>query len=290
MTAAQSGKAGEQTQDGTFRVASFQGPIEERNPEASLERTCEALRWADTRDAHVLCMPETYLQGYFSTREEAWEHSIDLESSEFSDVCARVAPFRATLLLGLNERRGDDLYNTVVVIENGRLVGKYSKSYLVYKYFKRGTDFPVFERDGVLFGVIICKDSSFMEPARIEAMRGAQVIFSPHFNRMVPENVDSHVRRVRKHHVARAVENGCWVVRSNIIWHHDGEKVGVGDSFILNEFGETVCSAGLLTETMLFHAIPRAALGPNARFWQERDPKIVAELQGEYEKLGASEY
>ena len=272
-------------QDTTFRVASFQGPIEERNPEASLERTCEALRWADARDAHVLCMPETYLQGYFSTREEAWEHSIDLESSEFSEVCARVATFRATLLLGLNERRGDDLYNTQVVIERGQLVGRYSKSYLVYKYFRRGLDFPVFERDGVSFGVIICKDSSFMEPARIEAMRGAQVIFSPHFNRMVPENVDSHVRRVRKHHVARAVENGCWVVRSNIIWHHDGERVGVGDSFILNEFGETVCSAGLLTETILFHAIPRAALGPDARFWREHDPKIVAELRGEYEKL-----
>ncbi len=290
MTAASSGRAGEQTQDDTFRVASFQGPIEERNPEASMDRTCEALHWADERDAHVLCMPESYLQGYFNTREEAWEQSIDLEDPEFAEVCARVASFRATLLLGLNERRGEDLYNTVVVIERGRLVGRYSKNYLVYKHFKRGLDFPVFKCDGVTFGVIICKDSSFMEPARIEAMRGAQVIFSPHFNRMVPENVDSHVRRVRKHHVARAVENGCWVVRSNIIWHHDGEKVGVGDSFILNEFGETVCSAGLLTETILFHAIPRSALGPNARFWQERDPEIVSELQREYMRLDKATY
>jgi len=284
LTAARSEKAGRpkmETRETTFRVASFQGPIEERNLEVSLERTCEALRWADARDAHVLCMPETYLQGYFNTREEAWEHSIDLESSEFAAVCERVGQFKATLLLGLNERRGVDLYNTVVVIERGKLIGKYSKNYLVYKYFKRGLDFPVFECDGVTFGVIICKDSSFMEPARIEAMRGAQIIFSPHFNRMPPENVDHHVRRVRNHHVARAVENGCWVVRSNVIWHHDGEKVGVGDSFILNDLGETVCSAGLLTETILFHAIPVEALGPTTRFWQERDPEIASELQRE---------
>ena len=109
MTATRSDKAdrpGKGTRETTFRVASFQGPIEERNPEASLERTCEALRWADERDAHVLCMPETYLQGYFSTREEAWEHSIDLESSEFAEVCERVGRFEATVLLGLNERRG----------------------------------------------------------------------------------------------------------------------------------------------------------------------------------------
>lgn len=80
----------EGTPETTFRVASYQGPIEERDPEISLERTCEALRWADARDAHVLCMPETYLQGYFSTREEAWVHSIDLESSEFAEICERV--------------------------------------------------------------------------------------------------------------------------------------------------------------------------------------------------------
>jgi predicted amidohydrolase len=288
VTAVQSTKAEEQaqeTQDDSFRVASFQGPIEERNPEASLNRTGEALRWADERDAHVLCMPETYLQGYFDTREEAWAHSIDLESSEFADICAMVAEYRATLLLGLNERRGDDLFNTQVVIERGQLVGRYSKNYLVHKYFRRGLDFPVFERDGVRYGIIICKDSSYVEPTRILAMRGAQVIFSPHFNRMVPENVDSHVRRVRNHHVARAVENGCWVVRSNIIWHHDGVKVGVGDSFILNEFGETVCSAGILAEKILFHAIPRDALEPNTRSWEERDPEIVDELHSEYATL-----
>ncbi len=274
----------------TFRVASFQGPIEERNPETSVGRVCEALNWADERDAHVLCMPETYLQGYFSTREEAWENSIDLESPEFSEICNRVRGYHATLLLGLNERRNSELYNTVVVIERGRLVGKYSKNYLVYKYFKRGLEFPVFERDGVKYGIIICADSSYVEPARILAMRGAQVIFSPHFNRMPPENVDHHVRRVRNHHVARAVENGCWVVRSNVIWHHDGEKVGVGDSFILNDLGETVSSAGLLTETNLFHAIPRSDLGPTSRFWQTRDPEIVADLHREYSKLKKPPY
>ena len=71
-----------------------------------------------------------------------------------------------------------------------------------------------------------------------------------------------------------------------MIWHHDGEKVGVGDSFILNELGETVCSAGLLSDTILFHAIPRDSLGPNKRSWEECDPRNAAELQRECERLG----
>jgi hypothetical protein len=64
----------------------------------------------------------------------------------------------------------------------------------------------------------------------------------------------------------------------------------MGDSFILNELGETVCSAGLLTETILFHAIPRETLGPTSRFWEERDPKIASELQGEYGTLAKAAY
>jgi len=272
--------------DDTFRVAAFQGRIKERDPEASIEATCRALEWADERDAHVLCMPETFLQGYFDTREEAWEHSIELDSSEFADICSRLGAYSATLLLGLNERRGPDLYNTVVVLEHGKLVGRYSKNYLVHKYFKRGLEFPVFERAGVKYGIIICADSGHLEPARILAMRGAQVIFSPHFNRMPHDKVDHHYRRVRSHHVARAVENGCWVVRSNIIWPDDGQRLGLGDSFILNELGEFVCQAGMLTETMLFHAIPKESLAAGQRSWHRSHPAIYNAMHAEYERLG----
>jgi hypothetical protein len=70
-----------------------------------------------------------------------------------------------------------------------------------------------------------------------------------------------------------------------VIWYHDGEKLGVGDSFILNELGETVCSAGFLSDTILCHAIPREALSPNTRSWQETGPEIAADLLGEHEKL-----
>lgn len=271
--------------DPTFRVVAFQGPVTQKDPEANLERTLRALEWADARDAHVCCMPETFLQGYFERREDAWEHSIDLEGDEFAALCERVAPFRATLLLGLNERRGDDLYNTVVAIEGGRLVGRYSKNYLVYDYFRPGLEFPVFERDGVGFGVIICADSSYVEPSRILAMRGAQVIFSPHFNRINIEGVDHHTRRVRHHHVARAVENGVWIVRSNVIWPGDGRQLGLGDSFILDDLGYAVAEAGLLTETMLFHAIPRDRLGPTPRYWNRGGREIADLLRAEYARF-----
>ncbi len=268
--------------ESTFRVAAFQGPIKQCDPEASLEKTCEALEWAQQRDAHVLCMPETYLQGYFQDRDDAWANSIDLQSSEFADICSRVSSYNTTLLLGLNERRGEDLYNTVVVIERGELVGRYSKNFLVRDYFRQGLEFPVFERAGVRYGIIICKDSSFVESARILAMRGADVIFSPHFNRIVYDDVDRHTRKVRNMHVARAVENGVWMVRSNIIDPGDGERIGVGDSFIMNDLGEVVSRAGILTETILFHAIETEGLGKRKRFGRHISPEMREALIAQY--------
>ena len=271
--------------ESTFRVAAFQGSIKEKDPEASLSKTIEALSWADQHDAHVLCMPESYLQGYFPDRQDAWENSIDLESSDFADICSRVSGYNATLLLGLNERRGKDIYNTVVVVEHGKLLGTYSKNYPCFDYFKPGLEFPVFERAGVKYGIIICWDSSFIEPARIAAMKGAKVIFSPHFNRIPNESVDHHFRRVRSHHVARAVENGCWVVRSNVIWANDGEHCGLGDSFVMNDIGEIVAQAGMLAETMLFYAIPTDKMDRGLHHWENCSIGMRDALIAQYNAL-----
>ena len=274
----------EQEHERGFRVAAFQGRIEQGDPEWSIQRTCEALRWADERGVDVLCMPETFLQGYFETRDEAWANSIDLESSTFADVCSALAGYKATCLLGLNERRGDELYNTMVVIEDGRLIGRYSKNFRVYKYFAAGLDFGVFERAGVKYGIIICKDVSYVEPSRILSMRGARVIFSPHFNRVDLYKADRHLRRVRNHHVARAVENSVWVVRANVIWPADDKKVGFGDSFIINELGEFVCRAGLLTETILYCEIPRSSLDAEKVPGDPIPKEIYEQLLDEYRR------
>lgn len=43
-----------------------------------------------------------------------------------------MAGCKTTLLLGLNERHSEDLYNTVDVIRDGKLLGTYSKNYLLH--------------------------------------------------------------------------------------------------------------------------------------------------------------
>ncbi|NCO41408.1 MAG: carbon-nitrogen hydrolase family protein [Armatimonadetes bacterium CG_4_10_14_3_um_filter_66_18] len=275
-----------------MKIAAYQGPVVFGDAEANLQATLDSLESAEAAGASVLCMPETFLHGYFPTQEQALANSVELAGDEFAALLERVRGYSPTLILGLNELRGDKLYNTAVVIERGKLLGRYSKNYLVYEYFERGHEFPVFERDGVTFGVIICADSSFMEPARIETMRGAQILFSPHFNYIGYDGVEDHTWRVRQHHIALAVKNDVYVVRANVTVPESvgepifGRKgVGVGDSFILNRCGRVLVAAGLFTHTLLVCEVPEADLASGQRPFHRVDAEIARQLAEEYAKV-----
>jgi predicted amidohydrolase len=113
-------------------------------------------------------------------------------------------------------------------------------------FHKQGREFPVFERAGVKFGVIICADGGYIEPARILALKGVRIIFAPHFNYIGTQRLIYHFQKVRADHVARAIENQVYFVRGNnvIVGKTDGfarpEGQGYGDSYVLDPNGEMV--------------------------------------------------
>jgi len=50
--------------------------------------------------------------------------------------------------------RGEELYNTVAVIEKGTVLGRYSKAMPIHGYFVPGREFPVFEKSSPRQGFI----------------------------------------------------------------------------------------------------------------------------------------
>jgi predicted amidohydrolase len=161
------------------------------------------------------------------------------------EVLDRTGRFEATVIVGFNELRGKDLYNTALVAHKGHILGLYSKCSAYMKFHKQGREFPVFERDGVKFGVVICSDGGYIEPSRILAIKGAKIIFSPHFNFIGAKGLIEHFMKVRSDHVARAVENNVYFVRGNnvIVGPAEGfryEGVGYGDSYVVDPSGEIV--------------------------------------------------
>lgn len=276
-------------------IATFQGPVKFGDAEANLATTEQALAEAEAKGAEILAMPETFLHGFFSPQKFSPEYAVDLQGKFFQSVLERFKKYDCTLLLGLNERRGDDVFNTVAVIERGRLVGAYSKTYAYLSYETRGDAFPVFERRGIKFGVAICADTSYIEPARILAMKGAQIIFTPHFNYIDYEHVADHTTEVRNHHVAIAIDNGVYVARANVVVPESAgvgplgyAGVGVGDCLILDRRGRVLAEAGISRRALLIADLPDDDLkkGGPAR-WRYTSPAIAAALYEQYQALFA---
>ena len=224
--------------------------------EANIRKVLAGLESADREGLEIISFPESFLTGYFASEDEAREHSFEMKGPEIGDFLARTAGFGCTFMVGFNERRGEELFNTVLVAERGRLLGTYSKAFPVRGYFAGGRDLPVFERSGVKFGVIICADGAYIEPSRILGLKGAKIIFAPHYNNIDARGLLNHARKVMADHIARAVENGVWFLRGNNVESESDRElfpgtVGYGESYVLDPFGEVVCRGRRLVECMI---------------------------------------
>jgi 5-aminopentanamidase len=278
-----------------MKIAVYQGPIEFGDAEANLAATEKALSDAERQGAEILAMPEAFLHGFFSKERFKQEYAVDLQGDEFRRIRERFTKYNCMLLLGLFERRADRVFNTVVVLERGKLLGTYSKTYAYLNYETRGDQFPIFERRGIKFGINICADTSYIEPARILAMKGAQIIFTPHFNYIAHENVDDHTTEVRNHHIAMAINNGVYVARSNVVVPESVGReslgyggVGVGDSLILDRRGRVLAEAGICRSALLMCHLPDDDLkkgGPQR--WRQTSPAIADALHHEYQQMFA---
>lgn len=232
--------------------------------EGNLAKVVRGLERADRDRVKVVSFPECFLTGYPDTEERARRDALSADSPQMLRVLDHTSRFEATFIVGFNEVRGKDLFNTAAVVHKGHLLGTYSKCFAYMRFHRQGREFPVFERDGVKFGVVICADGGYVEPSRILALKGARIIFAPHFNYIGKESLLGHFQKVRADHVARAVENDVHFVRgNNVVRGRDEgisyEGVGYGDSYILDPNGEMLVRSRRHQEDFLFADVEPAA-------------------------------
>lgn len=147
-----------------------------------------ALQYSDKHDIDFLCFPEGFLTGYYEDEHEAIKNSFEISDVVFQTWLSEVASFRATFVMGFNEKHEGELFNSAAVVENGQLIGIQRKHYLYYNYFSSGSDFGVFQSKGITFGVVICLDSNYFEPSRILSLQGASLLFVPMCNKVIPSH------------------------------------------------------------------------------------------------------
>lgn len=240
----------------TMKIGHWQLECAPGDYEANVTRVIDGLRTAAEAGLDIVSFPESFLTGYYSTEEGARAHSFTLDGPEIASFLQRASRFPATFMVGFNEQRGDELRNTVIVVEKGEIIGTYSKAFPCFAYFTPGREFPVFRKGDLVYGVVICADGGYIDPCRILALKGARLIFAPHYNYLSPSAVVNHFQKVRADHTARAVENGVWFLRGNNVSSGydsglDREGVGYGDSYLMDPLGEISVRSTRQTEMLI---------------------------------------
>jgi predicted amidohydrolase len=152
-------------------------------PENNIDHIEELIRQAT--GAELLVLPELCHTGYrFESRQQAWELSETIDKSTSLNRLQRVCAERQLhIVTGFNERDGDKLFNTAVLIGPNGVVGKYRKMHLFLNekdIFEPGNlGLPVFDIGTCRIGLLICFDWMFPEVWRILALKGADIICHP---------------------------------------------------------------------------------------------------------------
>jgi predicted amidohydrolase len=135
--------------------------------------------------ADLLVLPELCNSGYnFESVAQAWSTSEEIGAGVFLQYLETLCrQLDCHIVSGLNEREGNHLYNSAVLVGPQGYVGCYRKLHLFMNekdFFQPGdTGLPVFDIGPCRVGMLVCFDWIFPEAWRVLALKGADIICHP---------------------------------------------------------------------------------------------------------------
>ena len=190
-------------------------------------------------EADLIVIPELANSGYnFKSRGEAFQLAEEVGNSEFVNfLIEKAREFDLHIVSGFNEKEGEKLFNTSVLVNPKGLIGKYRKIHLFmneFDIFEKGNlGLPVFDLGFCKMGMLICFDWIFPEVWRILALKGVDLICHPS-NLVLPyaqQAVPVH-GLINKYFVITANRFGT-----------ERDVTFSGNSFISDPFGKTLVTA-----------------------------------------------
>lgn len=237
-----------------LRIAACQTPYVHCDIPRSAEVLLSFATQAQSEGADLVCFPECYLQGYLFDKGEAVDLALDLESEEFAEVLNPLAHLDLTIVFGLIEKSGARFHNTAVVVKKGQLIGAYRKTHLLAgeSVFSPGADYPIFEVQGVRFGINLCNDLNFPDSAKAVADQGATVLVCPCNNMMGLTNAKHWEPKHNEIRSQRASESKLWLVSSDVTGTF-GNRAAYGPTAIIAPDGSILKQVPRLTEGIIYH-------------------------------------
>ena len=201
----------------------------------NLNKMKEQIKQAKKNGANLIIFPELALTGY-TLKDLVYESAEPIPGPSTNLLTEVAKKENIHIVFGMVEqstKASAVLYNTAVLLSPRGFVGKYQKTYLpthsVFeekRYFRPGSNLPIFETDIGKLGLIICYDVFFPETGRLLRLKGAQLIIcisaSPAVRRKFFEVLT----------VARAIENTVFLAYVNPVGIEDGLQFWGGSRLI----------------------------------------------------------
>ncbi|MCR5528771.1 MAG: N-carbamoylputrescine amidase [Saccharofermentans sp.] len=243
--------------------------------EDNIKKADVFVREAASKGAKIILLSELFERQYFC-QERRYDYYAFAKSVEENDAVLhfkKVAKELGVILpISFYEKDVNVLYNSVAMIDDeGEVMGIYRKTHIpddhFYQekfYFTPGnTGFTVFETKYGNIGVGICWDQWFPETARSLALLGADIILYPTAIGKEPILEVDSMEHWRRAMVGHSAANIIPVVAANRIGlekvlpskennNQESELLFYGSSFMTDQWGALVASAGRDTEEILY--------------------------------------
>jgi predicted amidohydrolase len=148
---------------------------------------------------------------------------------------------------------------SAAVFHKGSILGIYRKLHTAINksIYVPGNKMPIFTVGDLTFGIVICLDSTYDEPAKVMVSQGASALFIPSNNGLPPAKGGPELVSIsRKTDIARAAQNQVSVIRADVAGRNNG-FVSFGSSRIVDASGTVLQSAQQLVADLIVAEIVR---------------------------------
>ena len=179
----------------------------------------QMIRWVEKarkKGASIICFPEMNITGY-TTGEDIINAAEPVPGPATKEIVKLAESENIVILAGIAEKDSNGrIFASHVIIKPYEPLSVYRKLQISppeRTIFTPGNKIPLFEFQGVKFGIQLCYDAHFPELSTCMAVNGADIIFIPHAS---PRGTsDEKFRSWMRHLPARAYDNSLFVIACN---------------------------------------------------------------------------
>lgn len=222
--------------------------------ERNLQKTRDYIQLAAQEGSRVVLFPETNLTGYYfpdvlKLAPKAVEQALER-------TCQAAREHNIWVIAGTLRKTADRYLNLAhVIAPSGEIAHEYAKVHLAgrdeQKYCRGGNKLSLFEIDGIVCTLVICRDGRHPELYRLPAMAGAQILFHPSCS---SDEIEAVIWKRTSGRAQQPVGPNSKIfhcVANTVGQSPDGKQSSSGMSFIREPSGMPLAEAGYYQEEMI---------------------------------------